>query len=575
MGKAVPELREELSLIGQVINFRYEVLEKVGDGALFSVFKCRDKVLNRLVALKVLNQDLASDLQFVSALCDGCEEVSPLSHPNIARIYEADNSPEGCLVATEFAHGVDVAQRIRRGGPMSVQLALDIIIPVLEALEYAHANRFVHGDVRPQDIIVSPDGDVKLTDFGIARAMRQCPRVADRYLMRSLHYQAPEVIEGGAPSVAADVYSVGVVLYQMLTGVLPFDGATPAAVALKKVKEPPNSPRSLNIAVPKSLSDVVVRALASTPEERYPSALAMLADLRQIREALRKGTPTTIEQPVSVPVREVKTPYAEAALPDAEDSLGKRIIFLTALFVVVVLLFAGGTMLIKGRQDQIRVPPLLGKTWDEGVAIAREKGIQLIDDGRMYSDDYEDGQICSVIPPVGSIVKRSQPVVRVKISQGPSRIPVPDLVGLPESEANATAVREGFTIGKVTEEYSDKIPVNSVISQSPEAGLMRRPNTPISLVISLGPKPETVTPPTVPSLGASNIRRFSVSVEVPENVEGAQEVRIVVNDDRGETTVYQEQREPGDKFNVSISTVGAPARIRMYVGGNLVSDDTY
>ena len=559
-------------MIGQIVNYRYEVLEKIGEGALSFVYKSRDKVLNRLVALKVLRKEVAEDRLFSAAICAGYEDVAALAHPNITRVLEVDNSSEYCYIASDFAHGINVKDRIRRGGPISVPLALDIIIPVLEGLEYAHANKIIHGDIRSQDIIVSPDGEVKLTDFGLSYALRDRPEVADKYIMRSVQYQAPEVTEGVPPSISSDLYSIGVVLYEMLTGTLPFEGSTAVSVALKKIKELPNPPRSVNASIPKSLNDLIMRAMERLPEDRYSSASSMLLDLRTIRESFRTGHVTSVSQPIHA-----KPVHEEAAEP-AEDGLKKRYIMHMLLFIVVVLIALGATLLFTRQNAEIRVPPLLGKTWEEAQYEADEKGIRLVDDGRVYSNTYEAGRICSVIPPSGSSVPRTDPVVKVKISQGPSRVVIPDLSGLPEASANETAVGAGFTIGKVTEEYSEKVPINAVISQAPDAGVIRPPGSKIDLKLSLGPKPESLPSESneqPADTSTKNQNRFNVAVEVPTDAEGVQDVRIVVDDGRGETTPYQEMHQPGDKFTVRVVTEGSSPRIRVYVGDNVVTDETY
>ena len=280
-------------MIGQIVNYRYEVLEKIGDCEIFSVYKARDKVLNRLVALKVLAKDLAADREFGTVVAGSYRDVAALAHPNIARVLDADCTAESCFAACEYAHGINVKERVRRAGPMAVPLVLDIIIPVLEALEYAHANRVAHGDLRPQDIIASPDGEVKLTDFGMSSAMRKCPSVADKYQMRSIHYEAPEIAEGAVPTASSDLYSIGVIMYEMLTNTLPFDGTTAVSIALKKIKETPSQPRSINAGIPKTLNDIIMTAIESSPKDRYNSASAMLADLRGLRDALRIGYTST------------------------------------------------------------------------------------------------------------------------------------------------------------------------------------------------------------------------------------------------------------------------------------------
>ncbi|MGC8861985.1 MAG: protein kinase domain-containing protein [Armatimonadota bacterium] len=558
-------------MIGQIVNYRYEVLEKIGDGEFFSVYRSRDKVLNRLVALKILNKDLAANREFAAAIESSYRDAARLAHPNLARVLDADSSMGDCVVACEFARGTNVKERLRKAGTISVPHALDIAISVLEALEYAHANQVVHGDIRPQDIIVSPDGEVKLTDFGLAAALANCPAVAERHQMRSIHYQAPEVIEGNPATAASDVYSVGVVLYEMLTNSLPFDGGSAVSIALKKVKELPVAPRSINAAVPKSLNDVILKALEPLPKDRYSTASTMLADLRVIRDGLRVGQTPVVVEPAA-PTREV----VEAAPAVEADSLSRGYWWLLAVFVLAVMVSFGLALLIARPRAQIQVPQFVGKTWEEAQAEAEARGIELIDDGRVYSDTYEAGKICSAVPPAGTMVPRGEARVRVKISLGPSTVPVPDLVGMSEADANEAAVKAGFIIGKVTQQYSDKVPVNAVISQNPEPGLRRAPNTTIDLVISQGPKPRPTEPTEEPvPPPAAGERRFNVDIEVPPDADGPQEVLIKVVDINGENTVYREIHDPGNKFRTTVTAQGPNIRIKVYIGGVLVRDVSY
>lgn len=564
-------------MIGQIVNYRYEVLEKVGDGEFFAVYKSRDKVLNRLVALKVLTKELAENEVFARSVREGYRAASALDHPDIARVLDADPESNERFVTCEFVRGINVKERVRKAGPIAVPLALDITISALEALEYAHANRIVHGDLRPQDIIVSPDGEVKVTDFGLSWALRKNPDIADKHAMRSVHYEAPEIAEGAAPSVASDIYSVGAIFYEMVTGAVPFDGATAVAVALKQAKELPTSPRTLNTAVPKSLSDIIMRAIERSPADRFQTASAMLADLRAIRDAIRTGRPLTIKQPAISEKQKVvrEEPVDEYGEPDT--ALKKSMVWLMVFFVLVVAVgVAAITFYLSGDRGGVRVPPLLGKTYDEAQQVARTAGIEIEQDGLVYSDSFPAGQICSVVPPAGVIVQSGSPV-KVKVSKGPSRTPVPDLTGLSEAEAYRVAADKEFTIAKVTGQYSEKVPVNSVVSQNPEAGVARAPGSAISLVVSLGPNPETVAPPADGNSGTASgqERKFDVAVEVPATDEGLQEVRIVVEDDRGETTAYQRYHEPGDKFTETVTTEGSPVRIKVYVGDELASDARY
>ncbi len=566
-------------MIGKIINYRYEVLENIGEGSIFTVYKARDKVLNRLVALKCINSPLADDSVFAGAVRSGYQNVAALDHPSIAHVLSSDPATTDPFVVCEFVRGMNIKERISRAGAMHVSTALDIIVLVLEALEYAHSNRVVHGDLRPQDIIVSPDGEVKVTDFGLASALRACPQITDKLGMRSIHYEAPEVAEGAAPSVVSDLYSVGVILYEMLTGSLPFDGATAVAVALNRTKNTPAAPRSLNTAVPKSLSDLVMRAIDTSPSERFASASEMLADLRALRDALRLGKPITVAQPqVSSKARK-----AEIEEEAEEDGLLSRSSYLWLIvgFVIAVALAGGLTRALISKDVKLDVPLIIGKSIEEARDAAHEAGFTLEQDdpGEVYSNDYEEGKIAVQFPIAHSRVAKDKATIKFKLSKGPSAKPVPDMLGLPEAEAYRVAEDAGFLISKLTTEYNEKIPINSVIRQDPEKGSLAPPQSSISLVISLGPKPEQPST-SVPDSGGSvepkgEERSFQIAVTVPSDADGQQEVRIVVNDSRGVTTAVQEYHDPGEKFSETVTAFGSNVRIRVYVGGRLASDDRY
>lgn len=558
-------------MIGEIINYRYEVLEKIGDGEIFSVYKTRDKVLNRLVALKFLNQELAASPEFAAAVRTGYQAVASLDHPSIARVLDADPESDGRFVACEYARGINVKERIDRAGTMQVPTALDIIIPVLEALEYAHSNRIVHGDLRPRDIIVSPDGEVKVTDFGLSSALRACPEIADRMGMRSVHYEAPELAEGSAPTVSSDLYSVGIILYEMLTGSLPFDGPTAISIALKQAKDIPVPPRSINTGVPKSLSDLVVRAIEKAPSQRYPSARAMLEDLRALRDALAMGKPVSVEQPAYLQqAYSVRDGQSEGLLSKSSY------VWLIAMFVVVMAVVTWVTYYVQTSDAKIEVPYMLAMTVDQAQEKAREAGITLEEDdaGEIYSNDVEEGKIAVQFPGPHTKVPRDKAVVKYRLSKGPSARKVPDLVGMPETEAYRAAEDAGFSIGKVATEYSDKVPVNQVVSQDPEKDVLAPLDSSIRLVVSLGPKPMDASDETAAGSDSSS-RAFQVAVSVPSDADSDQEVRIVVDDSRGESTPYQEMHEPGDKVSQTVTGYGDHVRIKVYVGGELVSDKPY
>ena len=564
--------QENERLIGEIVNYRYEVLEKIGDGALFTVYKCKDKVLNRLVALKILNADFSTRNDFVGKIIENNRRSAKLTHPGIARILESETTAGTTTVACEYVRGVSVKERIRRENTFTVPGSIEIMLKVLEALEYAHSVGMVHGDLRPQDIVVSPDGEVKVTDFGIAEAIRACPDISERLSMRSIQYQAPEVTEGGALSPASDIYSFGVVMYEMLTGRPAFDGATTLAVALKKVKEPPIAVRQLNSDVPKSLNDIIMRCLQVDPQQRFANVTALRKDLTGVRDNLfasGKEIRTRVDRPID-------TVLADTV--QAEPSRWKEVGLLSLLFVGIVLIVMLTVFYFNKGASKIAAPQLVGLSWEEARDLANKKGLNLVDDGRGHSDIYKEGLICEQTPAPGEYVTSSKPDIKVKISEGSSWTAVPDLSNLAEAVARDTAIKSSFNIGKITEEYSATAPPNTVIRQDPEAGVQRSPNSNIDIVLSKGPKPViSETPATTGQTnenGSGKEQTFTVEVKVPEGGDSPKNVRIVVKDDTGENNIVDEM-QPSGTYDYDVTTYGEKPTIQVYLDGKLIQSERY
>ena len=559
-------------MIGEVIDHRYEVLEKIGDGALFTVYKCKDKVLNRLVALKVLNDEYAARTDFAGKLAENCKRTAKLSNPGIARVLECESTTSYTTVACEYVRGVSVRERMRRENVFSISGSVEIMLRVLESLEYAHSVGVAHGDLRPQDIIVSPDGEVKITDFGIAESLRAFPDIADRLSMRSIQYQAPEVTEGAVFSPASDIYSFGAVFYEMLTGRAAFDGSTTLAVALKKMKEPPIPVRQLNSEVPKSLNDLVIRCLQIDPRQRYNTITAVRSELTAIRDGLfRVG-----KGKISGSEKQLESEYSDSQQPGA--SRWKEVALLSLLFVGVVLVMMFTVFHFLGNAKKIAAPQLVGLTWDQAFDAAKKVGLVLVEDGRGHSEIYAAGMICEQTPAPGEFVISRKPEVRVKISEGASWSTVPDLTGLGEADAKAAAIKNSFNIGKITEDFSSTIPPNSVIRQDPESGVQRSPNSNIDIVISKGVKPPVAAPaqttePTTES-GAGKEQTFNVEVVVPESGDSPKNVKIVVKDDTGENTVVDDM-QPSGTYDYDVTTYGEKPTIQVFIDGELKRNERY
>lgn len=564
-------------MIGQVVNYRYEILEKCGDGSFFAVYKARDKVLNRLVAVKILLPQYAANVDFAERVIAETHAVSQLSHPNSVKIYEADHQNNVYFIAMEYIRGIKLKDKIRRLAPFSPAQALDLTIAIGEALQDAHAHSITHGDVRPQNVLVTSDSQVKVTDFGMASALSSFPSVQSGAILRSVQYMSPEVAEGKVARPSSDVYSLGITLFEMLTGAVPFDGDTAIAIALHHAKDAPPSPRALNAGIPKSVEAIILKAMEKAPEDRYRTMQEMLQDLRAARQNLTTPNAYSAEvEPRPVAPKHVETEVEEREAPTLLSKALKVafVLFalgLVALSAMLAYLFSGF-----GNPGDVDVPTLVGRTFAEAEVAARQAGLNLIEVERTFKDEYPEGQIWMTDPEAGYRVKKGK-TVRVWISKGSKFARVPDIVGMSQDKGTSEITGAGLVVGTVTQEYSKRNP-GDVTRQSPAPGTTLERGKTVSFFISMGPEPgdpedlNTDTETTSGTESTATERKFTVTVPVPSSGPQVQRVRIVVEDENGEQTPYDVDHQAGDIVRQVVTTVGKPATVRVYIDNTLWSE---
>jgi len=570
-------------LIGKVVNYRYEVLEKCGDGNFFSVYKARDKVMNRLVAIKVLAPQYSQNGEFADRLITEAQMAGDLTHANIAKVLEADSEDGTYFVAVEYVRGINLKDRIRRTGPFGISYAVDIAIAVAEALDYAHRRGVVHGDVRPHNILTSPEGQVKLTDFGTAKALAAFPAIREATMLRAVHYMAPEVVRGETPQPSSDIYSLGVVLYEMLTGSVPYEGDTSAAVAARQLQDPVPSPQTLNAGVPALLNEIAMKAMQKDPAARFASAAEFVAALARVREWLRTG-----QTPAWPPRQVVAAPDEEPAYEREERSdnfVRNALISLLGVFVVAIITAVLIVRLLGGAHNGIPVPDLIGKTWEQATQAADKQGIEL-QEHRQDNDKFPAGQIYLTDPRTGETVPKDKPIVQVWVSNGPKMLVVPDVVGMSDTEARRKVAEAGFVPGGTLSEYSSAVKAGNVMRQSPPSGQRQEPLKPVDIVVSLGPEQPPTLPPngeveppytgtTTPPSGELRKREFLVDASIPSNARGPQEVRIEVEDAYGLNTPHEDTHRAGETISKTVVAYGEDVEIRVYIGGRVVRDVVY
>ncbi|MCL6520576.1 MAG: protein kinase [Armatimonadetes bacterium] len=564
-------------MIGTVLKHRYEVLEKIGEGSFFTVYKCQDKIDNRTVAVKVLLPQYAANGMFAERMIVEAQAMIGVRHPGIVEVLDTGCQDGNYFIVVEYVKGVDLRERLRRSTPLTLLTAIDLGMALCDALDYAHRRGFVHGDLRPGNILVTAEGQIKIADFWVNEAVVSSQSIRTNAMMRSIHYMAPEVAEGKQSSTASDIYSLGIILFEALTGTLPFEGDTPITVALKHAKEPVPSPRTLNPGIPKTLDAVIVKALQKLPHQRFRSAKAMFNDLKAVRNALNLTKTVTW---TAVSEKETPEPPSE----EAEDELEEIPILsaiLKTLIVIVALIGIFGVMVIGYvwmSPGEVEVPDLIGQQIDRARIIADQKHITLNIKGEEYNENTEKfpkGTIYFMNPAPGRHIKEGKSV-DVWVSKGSKYTKTPSIVNLTMEDAREQIINAGLTVGEISQDYNDTIPAGSVISQSPAPGTRQERGQRVNMVVSLGPKfeEEIPTPPEEENRPPMEPRSFDVIIKKVPPGRDNQTVQIVVVDNLGEKVAYTGLAKPGDRIQQTVEGIGERIVIRVYIDGKLVQEET-
>ncbi len=503
----------------RLLNSRYELSEKIGEGSFFAVYRGRDTQSGRPVAVKILSDEYAGDREFADRLRAEALAATRLDHPHIVAVYDAWMEGGRVAIATEFVRGIDLKERVRRVAPFPLAVAVDIAAAVSEALEYAASQGLSHGDLRPENILVTPEGQVKLSDFGVGAAICASSRLQMSALIHSAHYLPPEVAQGKAPSAPSDVYSLGAILFEMLSGQPPFQAETPFAIAVRHLHDPPPALRRQNPGVPKAVEGIVLKCLQKEPAARYANPGALLADLRGVREALRFGKPLTWTPAVepaapaagrgSETAPRASTPAAASPAPprtppaerDSGGTFGEPSIRLLVLLPLMALFLAAAVfgMFVLGTRAprDTSVPDVVNMTQNEAKRRLAQRGLGMRVVKQIFDETAPAGTVISSDPPPTIQVKQGK-AVGVWISKGPKPAVVPNLLGLNEAEARARVREALLSIGALRHDFDETVPRGEVISQEPAAGTQVARRAGVSFVVSKGPEPEPPPEPTTP-----------------------------------------------------------------------------
>ena len=503
--------------IGKLLDNRYEILELIGTGGMAKVYKARCHRLNRLVAVKILREDLAQDAEFRRRFHDESQAVAMLSHPNIVAVYDVSRSSDIEYIVMELIDGITLKQYMEKRGQLNWREALHFITQIMKALSHAHSRGIIHRDIKPQNIMVLRDGSVKVADFGIA-CLANSANTLTQEALGSVHYMSPEQARGDRTDARSDIYSAGVVLYEMLTGRLPFEGDNAVSVAIQHLSSVPLSPREINPDVPEALELICMKAMASDLEKRYASADEMLADLEEFRKNPEVDLDFTIEdlhrETVDEPTQyipAVHTVSKAQKVQEADDEeeeeasphkLGTRKLLtiigaaVAAVALIVLLWHAIFSDLLGGEQTPTEyvVPYLIGMTIDEANEDENVKGIFTIEQiGQRASSKYAAGQIIEQSPERGKTVKGNR-VISVFVSSGAKTEKMPNLVNKEYRDATLqlTNLDLNLVVNDPAEEYSS-ITKGYVIRTIPEFGETLQEGDSVTLVVSKGEQPKPVT----------------------------------------------------------------------------------
>lgn len=503
--------------VGKRLDGRYEIEEIVGVGGMSVVYKAHDEIDDRTVAVKILKEELLQNEEFRRRFKNESKAIAVMDHPNIVKVYDVGFGDRVQYIVEEYIDGITLKEYIERQGVLPWKDALYFATQILRALQHAHDKGIVHRDIKPQNIMLLQDGTIKVTDFGIARFARSEQRTVTDKAIGSVHYISPEQAKGEATDAKSDLYSVGVLLYEMLTGKLPFDADSAVSVAIMQLQNEPIKPSTLNPEIPEGLEEITLRAMQKNPAERYSSAAEMLSDIETFRrnpsvqfeyKYFVDNEPTKYVSDITPTQIKEKTEEEEVDLiPSKKKSktvpvlVGVAIAFMAALAIVLVLLLNRA----KIDKTEISCPKFVGQDYNYVIEQYKDQFTFTVK-SKDYSSDYPAGQIMSQTPDAGKMVKRNSEIF-VTVSLGGKKQVMEDYVGykLDRAESNMNALKLKYETKEI---YSDTQAEGYVISTVPSAGEEVDSTVTVIVYVSKGPVPSFVMVSNYVGMTESDAKRL-------------------------------------------------------------------
>ncbi len=581
-------------LNGKTLGGRYELLDVVGEGGMSVVYRARDNILDRIVAVKILKDEFAKDQGFVEKFRTEALSVARISHPNIVNIFDVGVQDGTYYIVMEYVDGHTLKQLIRQSAPLPVEKAIDIAIMICDGVHHAHEKGIIHRDIKPHNVLITEQGMVKVADFGIAQAVSAGTITYGNNIVGSVHYFSPEQAKGEPINRTTDIYSIGCIMYEMVTGKVPFNADSPITIALRHINEDSPSARALNPDVPVGLENLIHKAMAKQPGQRFQTAQEMRNTLLKIQQG--NGGALTGKKEDAVKSKKKMKPLGKGIIAIAIFGLLSGILWMMAgnLFgpeiavpkivgmdikqadaelskLGLVLKVIGrenndqadpdtiisqdpdtGRKVKKGREieviisqgvAQVKVPNISGVTINDATTRLSNKGLNLGTIEPVYDEKYADGIVISQDPLPDTTVSTGTKV-NVVVSKGkqPPRAAVPDVKGLTVTEATTKLKAAKMDLGAVTRSASNSFYAEQISSQDPAADVQIEEGTKVNVVVSSGPGPTSKT------------RRLEFSI--PDD-KRSYEVVIKVTDVQGSREVYSERQDGGDSVTVGITYYGS------------------
>ncbi len=540
---------------GKIIDGRYEIIEEVGRGGMAIVYLAKCLVLNRYVAIKVLRPEYREDEEFIKRFKIEAQSAGNLSHQNIVSVYDVGNENDTEYIVMEYVEGITLKQYLSAKGVLPEKEAVDFASQICAGLEYAHKKGIVHKDIKPENILITKEGILKITDFGIAKALNQGTITTGGMAMGSVHYFSPEQARGSFVDAKTDIYSLGVILYEMATGKRPFDGDSAISVAMQHIESEPVRPAIINPNISPSLDAVILKAMKKDTYERYQSATQMLIDLKKVsvgsgvnHEVVKKpNTDTPVKRPeTETGVRRVnqtgkKAPSKSKKKKNDTLSIVAGIAAAVVLVITLAAIYVG--VFRQGGANEIKAPDFVGLTYEEVLEVLEDKEykkLQVVSSDNTKIPEDIEGVVKEQTPKAEKNIKNTATIKLVFGDAEEEKISVPDVEGRTEKDAIEALEKEGFRV-KIDYEASEEIPEERVVRTSPAANSEAEKGSEVTIYLSSGEEDKYTRVPSL--LGKTEAEAESILKEADLVLGGTKSVES----DAKKGTITAQSRDEGDR----------------------------